>query len=49
MDLTLIVKVDWDTAQEMAHKILEKVSEWPEEDREDYGRWVYFGVIPTEL
>ena len=53
LDLTLTVNADWDAAQELAQEILCRVSEWskewPERDREDYGRWIYFGVIPTEL
>ena len=53
LDLTLTVDADWDFAQELARDILDKVSEWskewPEEDQEDYGRWIYFGVVPTEL
>ncbi len=53
MDLTLTVDADWDVAQALAREILDKVSEWskewPEEDQEDYGRWIYFGVVPTDL
>ena len=53
LDLTLTVNADWDATQELAREILDKVSEWskewPEEDRKDYGRWIYFGVVPTEL
>ena len=53
LDLTLAVDADWDAAHEVAVGILEKVSEWSkewsEEDRDDYGRWIYFGVIPAEL
>ena len=53
LDLTLTVDTDWEAAQALMEDILEKVSEWSgewsEEDQEDYGRWIYFGVIPTEL
>ena len=53
LDLTLAVDADWDAAEELAVGILERVSEWSkewsEEDQEDYGRWIYFGVIPSEL
>ena len=49
LDLTLTVNADWDTAQALARKILDRVSEWSEEDQKDYGRWIYFGVIPAEL
>ena len=53
LDLTLTVNADWDAAQELAQGILDRVSEWSkewsEEDQEDYGRWIYFGVIPANL
>lgn len=53
LDLTLTVNAGWDTAQELAQGILDRVSEWSkewsEEDQEDYGRWIYFGVIPASL
>lgn len=53
LDLTLALDADWDAAQELAVGILDRVSElskeWSEEDQEDYGRWIYFGVIPAKL
>ena len=53
LDLTLAVNADWDTAQALSYGILERVSawskEWSEEEQEDYGRWIYFGVIPVDL
>lgn len=53
LDLTLTLDADWDAAQELAEGILERVSEWSkgwsEEVQEDYGRWIYFGVIPAKL
>ena len=53
LDLTLRFDGDWKAAQELMQDILGRVSEWskewPEEDQEDYGRWIYFGVIPAEL
>ena len=53
LDLTLRLNADWDTAQALTQDVLDRVSEWseewPETDREDYGRWIYFGVIPTNL
>ena len=51
--LTLTVDADWDAAQKVTEEILGQVSEWPkewsEDEREDYGRWIYVGVIPAEL
>ena len=53
LDLTLTLNADWDAAQELAQAILGRVSEWSrewsEEERQDYGRWIYFGVIPADL
>ena len=53
LDLTLTVNAHWEETQVLTQKILDRVSgwskEWPEEDQQDYGRWIYFGVIPTEL
>jgi hypothetical protein len=53
LDLTLTVNTHWGAAQVLTQEILDRVSEWSkdwlEEDQEDYGRWIYFGVIPTEL
>ncbi len=53
LDLTLTLNADWDAAQELAQGILDRVSdwskEWSEEERQDYGRWIYFGVIPAGL
>ena len=53
LDLTLTVNADWDAAQELAQGILDRVSEWSKEwsgeNQEDYGRWIYFGVIPANL
>ena len=53
LDLTLTVDGDWDAAQELTQTVLDRVSgwsrEWTEEEQADYGRWIYFGVIPSEL
>ena len=53
LDLTLTVNADWDAAQKLTEEILDQVSEWSQEwsedEREDYGRWIYMGVIPAEL
>lgn len=53
LDLTLTVNADWDGAQRLTEQILDSVSgwskEWSPEDQADYGRWIYFGVIPSQL
>lgn len=53
LDLTLTLNADWDAAQRLAQGILDRLGEWSkewsEEDRQDYGRWIYFGVIPANL
>ena len=53
LDLTLIIDDDWSAAQELTQKVLDRVGEWSrewsKEEQQDYGRWIYFGVIPSEL
>ncbi len=53
LDLTLSVNADWNIAQRLANEISDKISEWAvawsEQEREEYGRWIYFGIIPMEL
>ena len=53
LDLTLTVDADWDAAHKLMGEILDQVSEWSkewsEDEREDYGRWIYMGVMPAEL
>ena len=53
LDLTLTVNADWDAIRKLRHEILAKVGEWSqewsEEEQEDYGRRIYFGLIPSQL
>ena len=53
LDMTLIVDGDWDTITKLRHDVLVRVGdwseEWTEEDKEDYGRRIYFGFLPSGL
>ena len=53
LDLTLTVDADWEFIGKLRHDILVKVGEWSqewsEEDKEDYGRRIYFGIVPLNL
>ncbi len=53
LDLTLTVDADWGFIAKLSHDILVRVSEWSrewtEEEREDYGRRIYFAILPLNL
>ena len=53
LDLTLTVNADWTFIQELRRDVLVSVSEWSkdwsEEQRQDYGRHIFFGILPREL
>ena len=53
LDLTLTVDADWEFIAKLSHDILVRVSEWSrewtEEEREDYGRRIYFAILPLTL
>ena len=53
LDLTLVVSGDWSIASEARDAILAKVSDWSEEwsseQHQDYGRRIFFSLIPSEL
>ena len=53
LDLTLTVDADWEFIAKLSHDILVRVSEWSrewtEEEREDYGRRIYFAILPLDL
>ena len=53
LDLTLTVDADWEFIAKLSHDILVRVSEWSrewtEEEREDYGRRIYFAIVPSDL
>ncbi len=53
LDLTLAVDADWDTIENWRADIIARVSErskdWTEREREDYARWIYFGLVPVRL
>ncbi len=51
LDLTLEVDADRDAIKALRYETLVKVTEWltgrTEEEKADYGRRVYFGVVPS--
>ena len=53
LDLTLTLNTDWNVIQRLRHEILIKVGEWSQEwsqeEQEDYGRRIFFGLVPSQL
>ena len=53
LDLTLTINADWEFIKKLRREILVKVGEWSqewsEEEKDDYGRRIYFGFIPSNL
>ena len=51
--LSLAVNTDWEGINELRHEILVRIGEWSkewyEQEKEDYGRRIYFGLVPLEL
>ena len=52
LDLTLVVRSDWEAIGRLRRQILVKISEWSQEwskvQREDYRKHIYFGFVPTD-
>ena len=53
LDLTLTVDADWETIGKLRWDVLVKLGEWSQEwsveEKEDYGRRIYFGFVPSRL
>ena len=53
LDLTLTVDADWETIGKLRRDVLVKLGEWSQEwsveEKEDYGRRIYFGFVPSRL
>ena len=53
LTLILIVRSDWRVVQDLRQQVLSKVSdwsdEWTQEEREDYGRWIYVRLLPAQM
>ena len=53
LDLTLTVNADWETIGKLRYDVLAKLSEWSQEwldeEKDDYGRRIYFGFLPPTL
>ena len=53
LDLTLTVDGDWEAIGQLRYGILVKVGEWlqgrSDEEKDDYGRRIYFGFVPISL
>ena len=53
LDLTLTVDADWEAIHMLRRQIFSKIGKWSEEwsnaERDDYGRRIYFALLPREL
>lgn len=53
LELTLTIDADWEFIRKLGHDILVRLGEWSkewsEEEREDYARRIYFGIVPAVL
>jgi hypothetical protein len=53
IDLTLTVNAGWEVIGELGYNILVKLGEWSqewsEEEKNDYARRIYFGLVPSNL
>ena len=51
LHLALTLKMDWQELDKLHDQILARLAEWarewPDEDQEDYGRWIYFSLSPS--
>lgn len=52
LDLTLLVDADWAAVQEVQRGVLTWLSQWAEEwteqERADYSKHIYFGMVPRK-
>ena len=53
LELALTIDADWEFIRKLGHDILVRVGEWSkewsEEERDDYARRIYFGLVPSVL
>ena len=53
LDLTLVVRSDWEAIGKLRRQVLVKISEWSQKwskaQREDYRKRIYFGFVPADL
>ena len=53
LELTLTIDAGWEFIRKLGYDILVKIGEWSkewsEEERDDYGRRIYFGLVPSVL
>ncbi len=53
LHLMLTVDADWEFIKKLRYDIFVKLGEWSkdwsEEEREDYGRRIYLGILPSVL
>ena len=52
LNLAMMFKMDWDELDKLHDQILVKLAEWSDDwspnEREDYGRWIFFSLMPSE-
>ena len=53
LELTMTIDADWEYIKKLRREILVKVGEWSQEwtedEKDDYGHRIYFGLIPSNL
>ena len=53
LHLALTVNMEWEQLDKLHDQILARVSEWSEEwsleEQEDYGRWIFFSLTPSQI
>ena len=53
LDMSMTIDANWEFIKKLRREILVKVGEWSqewsEEEKDDYGRRIYFGLIPLQL
>lgn len=53
LHLTMAVNADWEAIEGARYEVLENLGiwseEWTEAQKKDFGRFIYFGFIPTDL
>ena len=53
LHLALTISTDWEDLNTLHDQILARVSEWSGEwsleEQEDYGRWIFFSLTPSQI
>ena len=53
LHLAMTVNMDWEELDKLHDQILARVAvwsrDWSQEDQQDYGRWIFFSLTPSQL